>query len=211
MPKPKKRRKPNPIGRPTLLTPQVSKKICSFIMAGAFGHAAAEVSGISEMTYLEWLRRGEDTDSHRPTNEAYAKFAKDVRLARANARVAAEINVKTMDSKWWMARMYRKDWGDSPTQLEVTNTNTLSAAEFQVMLERLTDDQRETFLDLWNIMTGRVPVERPAIETTVEIEKGNHRRRSYSVGWPRAVEIVQHGFALDIVSIWRLDTSEDRR
>lgn len=171
MPKAKKRRRKNKIGRPTLLTPQVSKRICSFIMAGACGHAAAEASGIADITYREWMRRGEDTDQHRPTNTKYATFATAVRLARASARVDAEIKIKAMDPRWWLPRMYRQDWGNSPTQLEVTNTSTLSAGEFQVMLDRLTDTQRETFLDLWSIMTGRVPIERVAIETTAEIEE----------------------------------------
>jgi hypothetical protein len=168
MPKPKKKRrkKSNPVGRPTLLTPALSKKICSYIMAGAYGHAAAEACGISNFTYQEWMRRGEDTENRRETNAEYAQFAQDVRHARANARVSAEINVKMMDPKWWVARMYRQDWAESPTQVEVTNTAALSADEFKVMLDRLNDTQRETFLDLWAIMTGRVPVERIAIETT---------------------------------------------
>jgi hypothetical protein len=104
---------------PTLLTPELIKRICSCVLAGACGHAAAEASGICDIIYREWIRLGEDADKREMT-DVYATLATEVRHARANARIAAEIKTKAMDPKWWLPRMYRQDWGDSPTQLEVT-------------------------------------------------------------------------------------------
>ena len=79
--------------QPTLLTPELSKRICSCILAGACGHAAAEACGISDIIYREWIRRGEDADKREMT-DVYATFATEVRHARANARIAAEIKIR---------------------------------------------------------------------------------------------------------------------
>jgi hypothetical protein len=76
-------------GRPSLLTPELTQKICSFIMAGAYDYSAAEASGISGNTFREWLGRGEGRDRERPSDKRFATFATSIRLAKANARVAA--------------------------------------------------------------------------------------------------------------------------
>ena len=111
-------------GRPSLLTPEMTQQICSFIVAGAYDYASAEASGISRDTFMEWMRRGEDTDV-RPHATKFADFADSVRLARANARVAAEITVRKADPKFWLTYKHRDKpddpgWSQSPTQLEVT-------------------------------------------------------------------------------------------
>jgi hypothetical protein len=107
--KPMKRKK-NKNGRPTLLTPELSKKICSYILAGSYEHAAAQACGISRHTFMEWMRRGEGRPGERPKTTKYANFANGVRHAAANARVAAEVQVKTTDPKWWLHRKYPEDW-----------------------------------------------------------------------------------------------------
>jgi len=175
MPKPKKRRRKNKVGRPTLLTPQLSKRICSYILAGSYEYVAAQACGIDRMTFMEWMRRGQDRD-RRPTSKRYADFANAVWHAAANARASAEIAVKAADPYKFLRHKYRDQpgelgWSDGPVQVEVSGMSpAVSAEEFQRMLERLTDDQRETFLGLWNIMTGRVPAERPAIEVKAVTE-----------------------------------------
>jgi hypothetical protein len=116
-----KDRKKGKGGRPSLLTPEITQKICSFIMAGAYDYSAAEASGISVNTFREWLSRGDGRDRERPPDKRFATFATSIRLAKANARVAAEIKIKTINPKWWLSRMYRADWSESPKQqLEVT-------------------------------------------------------------------------------------------
>ena len=168
-----KRRRKRKTGRPSLLTPALTQKICSFIVAGTYDYVAAGACGISHATFMEWMRRGEGTDRARATDSEFAKFAKAVRLAKQTARASTEITVKKIDPKWWLSRMHRHrpgepGWTDAP-QIELTDKDTageLNADEYKRMISRVTDEERATFFSLWNKMTVRVPVEpeRPAIE-----------------------------------------------
>jgi hypothetical protein len=142
----KNRRKRNPVGRPTLLTPELTKRICSYILAGGFEQPAARACGISRHTFLEWMRRGEDHDD-RPNMTKYAKFANAIRLADANARISAEIAVKAAHPLIYLKYKHRdKDgepgWSERPTQLEVTGKE---GAPLGVTLEMI-----RAFLDATN-------------------------------------------------------------
>jgi hypothetical protein len=99
-------------GRPSLLTPALTRKICSMIIAGAYDYAAAEACGISKDTFREWMARGEGQDKDRESRTKYAAFAASVRLARSQARVGAELLVKKIDPKWWLSRMHRDRPGE---------------------------------------------------------------------------------------------------
>jgi hypothetical protein len=130
-----KRRRKRKAGRPSLLTPALTQKICSMIVAGAYDYAAAGACGISYHTFKEWMARGEGTDERRP-DKKYATFATAVRLARSQARVGAEVMVKKIDPKWWLSRMYRDRPGEPGRQegpiVEVNQNNvevTISAEE----------------------------------------------------------------------------------
>jgi hypothetical protein len=166
-PKRKRRPKRRP-GRPSLLTPELTTKICQLISAGSYDYVAAEVCGIARGTFLEWMSRGEGMDRERATDKKYAEFANAVRLARQMARAMSEIAVRKIDPKWWLARMHRDRPGEpgwtEAQQLEVTSiaaTEEFNAEEFSKMIARLSDDERAMFLSLWNKAQGRVPVERP--------------------------------------------------
>ena len=82
-------------GRPSLLTPALTQKICSMIIAGAYDYAAAGACGLSKDTFREWMARGEGTDPDRPRRKNYAAFAASIRLARSQARVGAEVASRT--------------------------------------------------------------------------------------------------------------------
>jgi hypothetical protein len=123
-------------GRPSLLTPALTQKICSMIIAGAYDYAAAEACGISKDTFREWMARGEGHDKDRESRMKFAAFAVSIRLARSQARVGAEVVVKKTDPKWWLSRMYRDrpgepGWQEGPI-VEVNQNNvevTISAEE----------------------------------------------------------------------------------
>ena len=123
-------------GRPSLLTPALTQKICSMIIAGAYDYAAAGACGLSKDTFREWMARGEGTDPDRPRRKNYAAFAASIRLAKSQARVGAEVMVKKIDPKWWLSRMYRDrpgepGWQEGPI-VEVNQNNvevTISAEE----------------------------------------------------------------------------------
>jgi hypothetical protein len=85
----------HPGGRATVLTDELQHKIVSFIRAGGWDWVAAEANGIDRQRFWEWIRRGEGTEhTDRPQTKRYAKFAKEVREARAQSRARAEIRVQ---------------------------------------------------------------------------------------------------------------------
>ncbi|MEO8586767.1 MAG: hypothetical protein ABI584_11445 [Acidobacteriota bacterium] len=83
--------------RPTLLTPERHKAIAAAIRAGAFDVVAAEANGITRETFRIWIRKGE-----RLKRKPYVAFAADVRSARAQARLSAEIEVRRDQPFNWL-------------------------------------------------------------------------------------------------------------
>lgn len=80
-------KKPRGRGRPPLLTTELTEQIAAQVRLGLPIELAAEASGISRQTVLEWVRRGEGReDEDRPANAKnglYVEFANRYRRARA--------------------------------------------------------------------------------------------------------------------------------
>ena len=119
-----KRKQKQKAGRHSLLTAEITQKICSYIAAGCYDYAAAEACGISLHTFKEWMARGEGRDE-RSQDKKHATFATAIRHAKATARISAEVTVKKSDPKWWLARMYR----DRPGEPGWTETLKLTGKE----------------------------------------------------------------------------------
>ena len=85
------------MARPTLLTPERHKAIVAAIRAGAFDWIAAEANGIDRETFKSWIRTGS-----RRKKEPYLSFVRDVRAARAQARLSAEIEVRKDQPFSWL-------------------------------------------------------------------------------------------------------------
>jgi hypothetical protein len=85
------------VARPTLLTPERHKGIVAAIRAGAFDWIAAEANGIDRETFKLWMRTGAQSES-----EPYLSFVRDVRAARAQARLSAEIEVRRDQPFNWL-------------------------------------------------------------------------------------------------------------
>ncbi len=85
------------MARPTLLTPERHKAIVAAIRAGAFDWIAAEANGIDRQTFKLWMRKG-----MRKKREPYLSFVHDVRTARAQARLSAEIEVRKEQPFSWL-------------------------------------------------------------------------------------------------------------
>lgn len=83
--------------RPSLLTPERHKAIVAAIRAGAFDWIAAEANGIDRQTFKLWMRKGAQTK-----REPYLSFVRDVRTARAQARLSAEIEVRREQPFSWL-------------------------------------------------------------------------------------------------------------
>ncbi len=84
-------------GRPTRYSPETHRAIVAAVRAGSFDWIAAEASGISKATLKRWMRLGETT-----RREPYRTFATDVRQARAQARLSAELEVRRNEPFAWL-------------------------------------------------------------------------------------------------------------
>ena len=85
------------MARPNLLTPERHKAIVAAIRAGAFDWIAAEANGIDRETFKLWMRTGT-----RKKREPYISFVRDVRAARAQARLSAELEVRKDQPFSWL-------------------------------------------------------------------------------------------------------------
>lgn len=85
------------MGRPSLLTPERHKAIVAAIRAGSYDWVAAQANGVDPTTLIFWMRRGE-----REGEGEYFEFFKDVRVARAQARLSAEIEVRKDQPFNWL-------------------------------------------------------------------------------------------------------------
>lgn len=83
-------------GRPPKLTAEIQTQITQLIRAGAYDWVAAESAGIGRSTFYRWMATGEDGA------EPYATFAREVTIARAQARAAAEIEVRRDNPAFWL-------------------------------------------------------------------------------------------------------------
>jgi hypothetical protein len=70
-------------------TADVQQRICAFIRAGGFPRVAAEAAGVPARVFERWLRRGRT----KRAPDVYRAFAAAVAEARAQARLAAELQV----------------------------------------------------------------------------------------------------------------------
>lgn len=84
-------------GRKTKLTAETQQMIVSYIRAGAYSWVAAEAAGIGKSTFYRWMERGEAASSG-----LYHEFYEAVREARAQARVAAEMEVRRDNPFAWL-------------------------------------------------------------------------------------------------------------
>lgn len=85
------------MGRPSLLTPERHKAIVAAIRAGSYDWVAAQANGVDPDTFRLWMRRGD-----KERKEPYLTFVAEVRIARAQARLAAEIEVRKDQPFNWL-------------------------------------------------------------------------------------------------------------
>ena len=137
-------------GRPpgsVSLTSETEQTIITFTRAGAFASAAAEAAGVSVRTFHEWMARGEDRHPSRPSTPKLRAFAKAVRRAHAEARVAAEINVYNQRPAHWLTyaartKPDRDGWTKPPEGAEEEDAPKARTLE-DMMAELDKEDQRD--------------------------------------------------------------------
>ena len=70
------------MGRPSKLTPERQEAILGFIRAGVPNVRAAQLSGISERTFYNWLERAEPEEGEEPEKE-YLQFLQAIKEAES--------------------------------------------------------------------------------------------------------------------------------
>lgn len=108
-------------GRPTKLTPQVTRKIVKDIVAGNTFETAATRAGISYGTFALWMRKGR----RRNPDKKHVKFFKAIKKAEAdaiarNVAIIKRASIKTWTAAaWWLERRHYKDFGQKQTNENV--------------------------------------------------------------------------------------------
>jgi transposase len=102
----------NAIGRPSKLTPELTKKLCDAIKAGNYYDTACQYVGIDYSTFRRWMNRGDKAK----TGEFY-DFCNAIKKAEAEAeyRMVALWQQQVADdwkaSRDFLERRYPDKWG----------------------------------------------------------------------------------------------------
>ena len=113
------------------MPPEVRSQILGTIRAGGYPHIAAEAWGMPKETFDDWIRRGEEPKAREPCRS----FARDVRLAHAQARLKAELSVFESDPKIWLIHGPGRETDDSPGWSISVKPAELSVAGRNVLLD----------------------------------------------------------------------------
>lgn len=84
-----------------LLSPAIRNTIISYIRAGAYAWVAAQAAGIHRATFWRWMQIGE-RHHERSKASVYRDFYYEVQQAQAEARAAAEIQVRRDRPETWL-------------------------------------------------------------------------------------------------------------
>jgi hypothetical protein len=99
----RKKKAPLPIGRHTLLTPEVEKKIIDAVRAGAFLSVAARYAGVGNSTLMLWMRKGRECTNRKGKDAIYLSFLEKIEEAEAASEVAANLQWRAAWAKDWHA------------------------------------------------------------------------------------------------------------
>ena len=97
-------------GRPSVLTPEVQKRILSGLRCGLSRAASASRAGIGARTFREWMARTDDV-------EPYASLRAEVEAAEGSceARLAAVVFKAALEdpnqARWLLERRFPASWG----------------------------------------------------------------------------------------------------
>src|SRR5438046_10754681 len=80
------------------LTPEIESQVVSYIRSGGYPWVAAEGAGIPRRVFASWLRRG----AKPRCGSKYRRFYEQVMQARAQARLAAELDTRHKDPRYWL-------------------------------------------------------------------------------------------------------------
>ena len=102
------------------ITEHFVNEVAKFIRAGGFPATASEAAGVPAAVFDDWLRRAERARR----NSLFRKLRDDVRIAAAQARLTAEIEVFKKKQVDWLLHGPGKDtsatpgWSQPPRSVE---------------------------------------------------------------------------------------------
>jgi len=134
-------------GRHSKLTDELIEKICKYIEAGNYAKTACLACGISEVTFYDWIKKGEEAIKEGKNNK-YAKFLKSIKEARAKAEIknvkiimeAAQENPK--HAEWWLERTNPEFWGRKD-KLEVKHSGKIDISILKKYLEEADGEEED--------------------------------------------------------------------
>ena len=135
------------MARRTELTPEVEDKIVTAIRGGCTYRVAAQLAGISESTFYNWIKLGEEGRS------PYAEFLAAVQ--KANAEIQAKLTLQfSMAAKrdWhaardFLARRWPGDWSEGPKAARGREGPPMEDRPLRLSLEELADPKVSEALD----------------------------------------------------------------
>jgi len=98
-------------GRKTKLNKEITIEVTKRIRAGNYIKVACEAVGISQTSYFDWLKKGEQGI------EQYAEFLGAIKKAEAEAQVnfvaiiASQAPTQWQAAAWWLERRFPDKWG----------------------------------------------------------------------------------------------------
>jgi hypothetical protein len=95
---------------PFRLTPEIESAIVSYIRSGGYPWVAAEGAGIPRRMFAQWMRRGAKARS----GSRWRHFYIMVMQARAQARLAAELETRKKDPRSWLTHGPGKERPGAP-------------------------------------------------------------------------------------------------
>lgn len=105
-------------GRPSKLTPTVTKSLCAALRDGHYLETAAAAAGITRQTVRNWLKRGEvETDG------PYRVFFNSIKKAEAQGEIALLKRLKAANKNGWqrfawiLERRHTEHWGRRRVEL----------------------------------------------------------------------------------------------
>ena len=110
-------------GRPTIFNVKLHRGLVKEIRAGAYDWVAAEAVGIGQRTFYRWIERGERGEA------PFATFARDVKKARALARLGAEKRVREEQPLAWLRMGPGRERRGQPGWTEAVKAQPQEAVE----------------------------------------------------------------------------------
>ena len=107
------------IGRDTILTAELTERLCTILRAGNYLHVALRATGLGRSTFHLWMQRGK---SYGARDALFHEFREQVSRARAEgevrnvARIAAAAAESWQAAAWLLERQYPQRWGRPTTR-----------------------------------------------------------------------------------------------